>query len=103
MPESYPNGQKTLWENEKLIITSNFSFSHSIFKGRVAYYRHLKTRAYLGDGKDLRGCANNKYGFVDVDYYFYASKTQKGYDGIVLFENYGQIFFTPCIMFIITG
>ena len=23
--------QKTLWENEKLLVTSNFSFSHSVF------------------------------------------------------------------------
>ena len=30
--ESYPNGQKTLWEKEKLLVTSNFSFSHSVFK-----------------------------------------------------------------------
>ena len=22
---------KTLWENEKLLVTSNFSFSHSVF------------------------------------------------------------------------
>ena len=27
-------------------------------------------------------------GFVKVDYYFYAAKTQEN-DGIVLFENYG--------------
>ena len=32
MAESYPNGKKTLWEKEKLLVTSNFSFSHSIFK-----------------------------------------------------------------------
>ena len=25
-------GQKTLWEKEKLLVTSNFSFSHSVFK-----------------------------------------------------------------------
>ena len=32
MAESYLNGQKTLWEKEKLLVTSNFSFSHSVFK-----------------------------------------------------------------------
>ena len=32
MAESYPNGLKTLWEKKKLLITSNFSFSHSVFK-----------------------------------------------------------------------
>ena len=32
MAESYPKGLKTLWEKEKLLVTSNFSFSHSVFK-----------------------------------------------------------------------
>ena len=34
--ESYPKGQKTLWEMEKLLVTSNFSFSHSVFKMLVS-------------------------------------------------------------------
>ena len=34
--ESYPNGYKTLWEKEKLLVTSNFSFSHSVFKRLVS-------------------------------------------------------------------
>ena len=29
---SYPNSKKTPWEKEKLLITSNFSFSHSVFQ-----------------------------------------------------------------------
>ena len=36
MAESYPNGKKTLWEKEKLLVTSNFSFSHSVFKRLVS-------------------------------------------------------------------
>ena len=32
MEESYPNRKKTLWEKEKLLVMSNFSFSHSVFK-----------------------------------------------------------------------
>ena len=32
MAESYLNEQKTLWEKEQLLVTSNFSFSHSVFK-----------------------------------------------------------------------
>ena len=32
MPESYPNGYKTVWEKEKLLVKSNFSFSHCVFK-----------------------------------------------------------------------
>ena len=29
------NGWKTLWEKEKLLVTSNFSFFHSVFKRLV--------------------------------------------------------------------
>ena len=32
MAESSSNGKKTLWEKEKLLVTSNFFFSHSVFK-----------------------------------------------------------------------
>ena len=32
LAESSPKGLKTLWENEKLLVTSNFSFSHRVFK-----------------------------------------------------------------------
>ena len=32
MAESSSDGWKTLWEKEKLLVTSNFSFSHSVFK-----------------------------------------------------------------------
>ena len=33
--KSSPNGLKTLGEKEKLLITSNFSFSHNVFKRLV--------------------------------------------------------------------
>ena len=36
MEERYQNGKKTLWEKEKLLVTSNFSFSHSVFKRLVS-------------------------------------------------------------------
>ena len=39
MADSYPNWKKTLWEKEKLLVTSNFSFSHSVFKGLVSQGR----------------------------------------------------------------
>ena len=39
MAQSYPNEQKTLWEKEKLLVTSNFSFSHSVFKRLVSQGR----------------------------------------------------------------
>ena len=32
MKESSPKGYKTMWEKEKLLVTSNLSFSHSVFK-----------------------------------------------------------------------
>ena len=35
MVDCSPEGYKTLWKMEKLIITSNFSFSHSVFKRLV--------------------------------------------------------------------
>ena len=34
IPESSLNGWKTLWVKEKLLVTSNFSFSHIVFKRR---------------------------------------------------------------------
>ena len=39
MAKSYSNGLKTLWEKEKLLITSNFSFSHIVFKRPVSQGR----------------------------------------------------------------
>ena len=39
MAESYSNRLKTLWEMEKLLITSNFSFSNSVFKRLVSMGR----------------------------------------------------------------
>ena len=32
MTEISPNGYETMWEKEKLLVTRNFSFSHSVFK-----------------------------------------------------------------------
>ena len=43
MAESSQNGQKTLWEKEKLLVASNFSFFHSVFKRLV-----LQTRKNQG-------------------------------------------------------
>ena len=42
MAESSLKEKKTLWEKEKLLIMSNFSFSHSVFKRLV-----LQTRKNL--------------------------------------------------------
>ena len=35
MAETSPKEQKTLWEKEKLLIMSNFSFSDSVFRRLV--------------------------------------------------------------------
>ena len=47
MAESSLKGRK-LWENEKLLVTSNFSFSHSVFKRLVL--RTRKNLALFGKG-----------------------------------------------------
>ena len=48
MIESSPNGLKMLWEKEKLLITSNFSFSHSVFKRLVL--QKCKNQGLFGKG-----------------------------------------------------
>ena len=39
MAERFPKGLETLWEKEKLFVTSNFSFSHTVFKRLVLQKR----------------------------------------------------------------
>ena len=36
---NYLNEQKTLWEKEKLLLTSNFSFSQNVFKSCLLFMR----------------------------------------------------------------
>ena len=50
MPESSPNKYQILWEKEELLIMSNSSFSHSVFKGLVLQTN--KTQRLFG--KELR-------------------------------------------------
>ena len=52
MEESYryPNRYKTLWEKEKLLVMSNFSFSHSVFKRLVSQGRQKVS--LCGNGLD---------------------------------------------------
>ena len=54
MAESSPNGQKTLWVKEKLLVTSNFSFSHSVFKSLVRQTR--KNQGLFGKGLIFAVC-----------------------------------------------
>ena len=46
--ESSPNGKKTMWEKEKLLVTSDFSFSHNVFKRHVLQTR--KNQGLFGKG-----------------------------------------------------
>ena len=57
MSESSPNRWKTLWEKEKLLLTSNFSFSHGVFKRLL-----LQTRKNQGlFGKELNMAEQLKF------------------------------------------
>ena len=60
MAESYPNRQKTLWEKEKLLVTSNFSFSHSVFKRLVSQGRQKVSLC----GNGLRGNLSFTHRFI---------------------------------------
>ena len=66
MAESSPNRQKTLWKKEKLLVTSNFSFSHCVFKRLVRQTR--KEQGLFGNG--LRGL------FLESDSYSLTAKQQ---------------------------
>ena len=48
MAERSSNGYKTLWEKEKLLVTSNFSFSHCVFKRLTLQTR--KNQGLFGKG-----------------------------------------------------
>ena len=52
MAESYGNRYKTLGEKEQLLVTSNFSFSHSIFKRLVLQTR--KNQGLFGKGLSVK-------------------------------------------------
>ena len=63
MEESSSNGLKTLWEKEKLLVKSNFSFSNSVFKRLVL--QTCKNQGLFGKGlnNDPQAC---KYAKSDV-------------------------------------
>ena len=55
MTENSPKGWKTLWDKKKLLVMSNFSFSHSVFK-RLVVQTH-KNKGLFGKGlKTLKCC-----------------------------------------------
>ena len=68
MVESSSKGWKTLWEEKKLLVTSNFSSSHSVSKKLVQQAR--KTKACLG--KDFKGKApNDLQATANIQFLFY--------------------------------
>ena len=58
MAESSPNGSKTLWEKEKLLASSNFSFSHNVFKRLILQIR--KSRGLFGKGLNSNNTGSGK-------------------------------------------
>ena len=59
MAENSPKDKKTLWEKEKLLVTSNFSFSHSVFNRPVVQTR--KNQGLFGKGlTTLKGCEKRR-------------------------------------------
>ena len=56
MVERYPDEWKILKDKEKLLVMSNSSFSHSVFKGLVLQAR--KSKGLFGKG--LKAFADNK-------------------------------------------
>ena len=49
-------------------------------------------RGRLGKGRKGKTAERTtKYGFVEVDYYFYAAKTQKGNDSIVILKLWSKL------------
>ena len=51
MENKYHIGYKTLWETEKLLVTSNFSFSHNVFYSYISLGR--QNVATCGNGLTL--------------------------------------------------
>ena len=52
------NGWKTLWEKKKLLVTSDFFFSHSVFK-RLVLQTH-KTQGFFGETVKHGGTLSNE-------------------------------------------
>ena len=59
MAESSQNQLKTLWEKEKLLITSNFSFPHIVFRRLVLQTRDIISTPVRNVRSTLE--SNNKY------------------------------------------
>ena len=68
MVEIPPKGYETLWKKDKLLVTSNFSFSCSVFK--ILALQTGKNKALFGDvlnvvNSELLETLSNKLRIVD--------------------------------------
>ena len=68
-------GRKTLWEKEKLLVTSNFSISHSVFERLLLQTR--KNPGLFGEGSNVLFphwiCCPNSYTLMLLPFVFYMS------------------------------
>ena len=65
MAEKATNGLKTLWGKEKLLVTSNFSFTYSVFKRLVLQTR--KNQGLFGKGSIFKFDENGRKGYKQVE------------------------------------
>ena len=68
-------GRKTLWEKEKLLVTSKFSFSHSVFKRLVSQGCQKVSLSENG----LRGMKTNYQQCAMVFFHFYLQSSTMSY------------------------
>ena len=72
MAESYSNWKKILCEKEKLLVTSNFSFSHSVFKRLVSQGRQKVSLCGNGlkeKGRNVSNMVENSAGKGEIAHY----------------------------------
>ena len=75
MAESSLKEKKTLWEQEKLLVTSNFSFSHSVFERLVLQTR--KNQGLFGKGLKMLTIVFHRVGNIvgnreiDIGYQYF--------------------------------
>ena len=77
MAENSPKGYKTLWEKEKLLVTSNFSFSPSVFKRLLL--QTLKNQGLFGTGF----CHLFRLSFTKVSQRFIMTPRREKFENIV--------------------
>ena len=118
MTENYSNGWKTLWEKEKLLVTSNFSFSHSVFKRLVSQgrqkvslcgngliaqsmYKRISVKSVLKNlmGKKGGNAGNQALSFFPQCYQHFLLFPQCFYPLNLYGQVLSKIYFFVCIRF----